>query len=136
VKIRILRSSYRDLITSNQKFTFRPGMSATVEIRTETKTDILSVPIQAVTTREDEDADESIKEDDLLKEMIFVAKGDSAVLVEVSTGIQDDTYIQLLSGVEAGEEIISGPYSAVSKDLEDGSIIEKSDKDELFKKDK
>ncbi|MEM6723459.1 MAG: efflux RND transporter periplasmic adaptor subunit, partial [Bacteroidota bacterium] len=132
VKIRILRSSYADLINPSQKFTFRPGMSATVEIRTETKADVLSVPIQAVTTREDDD--ESIREDDLLKEMIFVAKGDSAVLIEVKTGIQDDTYIQLVSGVEDGQEIISGPYGAVSKELEDGSTIEKSDKDNVYKK--
>lgn len=135
VKIRILQDSYKDILEKGRKFPFRPGMSATVEIRTETKNGVLTVPIQAVTTREDKDADESVKEDDLLKEMIFIAKGDSAVLVEVKTGIQNDTYIELVEGVDSEEEIISGPYSAVAKKLEDGSKIEKSDKKDLFKKD-
>lgn len=133
VKIRILPSSYQEVMTKSVQYPFRPGMSASVNIRTNTVNKTLCVPIQAVTTREDEDAED---EEDSLKEIIFVYSADTVASREVKTGIQDDKYIQILSGLKAGEEIIEGPYSAISKKLEDGSKVKKTDKDELFGKKK
>lgn len=149
VKIRIDPSSYAELMKNKKGFPFRPGMSASVEIYTNTETDVLSVPIQSVTTREDKEekrknrkkkgnkkAKDDEKEDDNLKEVVFVCRGDSAIMVEVKTGIQDDSYIQVLEGLKDGEEVITGPYNAVSKKLKDGKIVDKVDEDELYGRDK
>ena len=67
-----------------------------------------------------------------LREIVFVAKGDSAKIVDVKTGIQDDEYIQILSGLHEGDEVVTGPYSAVSRKLKDGALINKVDEDELY----
>lgn len=143
VKIRLDASSYADLIKPNSGFPFRPGMSASVEIFTHSEEGAISVPIQSVTTREDEDkkkknkamkgpdAEEEDNFDDL-REVVFVAKGDSAIMVEVKTGIQDDSYIQILKGIEVGDQVITGPYNAVSRKLEDGDVIQVVDEDELY----
>ncbi len=126
VKIRIDRSSYKDLISSSKKFAFRPGMSASVDIKTESLKDVIAVPIQAVTTRENED-DKSENNDEDIKEVVFLLKADSVIMKEVTTGIQDDQYIQILSGVDYDDEIVTGPYTAISKKLEQGKIVEKTD---------
>ncbi len=142
VKIRIAPDSYDDLITRKNRSPFRPGMSASVEINTHTENDALSVPIQSVTTREkDEDKKkEKIKkdkaEDNELREIVFVCKGDSAKIVEVKTGVQDDEYIQILSGLQEEDEVVTGPYSAVSRKLKDGTVVNKVDEDELYKRKK
>ena len=107
-------------------------MSASVEINTTTAADVWSVPIQAVTTREEEKASSSSSGEDLIKEVIFatVDGADTVKMIEVKTGIQDDTYIQVTAGLEGSEEIVVGPYSAVSKKLESGKgITKKEDKD-------
>lgn len=128
VKIRIDPTSYADLKASDKSFAFRPGMSASVSIITDVQEDILAVPIQAVAVRVlDEDA-----QDDEYKEVLFLYEADTANMVEVTTGIQDDEFIQILEGIEAGVEVISAPYSALSKELEEGSQLrikeeEKSD---------
>ncbi len=127
VKIRIDRSSYQDLISKNKKFAFRPGMSASVDIKTESIKDVMSVPIQAVTTR----VDDKIEDDEEIKEIVFVQQADTVVIKEVKTGIQDDKYIQILSGLDKEDEVVTGPYSAVSKELEKGSKVEKTDKAKL-----
>tara|TARA_B100000900_G_scaffold305249_1_gene263906 strand:+ start:5807 stop:7099 length:1293 start_codon:yes stop_codon:yes gene_type:complete len=106
VKIRIL-----------DKASFRPGMTATVEIQTSDERQILSVPIQAVTTRKDT-ADEQEK-----IECIFVYETGKAVLKQVETGIQDDKNIHITSGLSDSVRVISGPYSAVSKFLKDGMRV-------------
>ena len=106
VKIRIL-----------DKASFRPGMTATVEIQTSDERQILSVPIQAVTTRKDT-ADEQEK-----IECVFVYESGKAVLKQVETGIQDDKNIHITSGLTDSVEVISGPYSAVSKILKDGMRV-------------
>jgi len=143
VKIRIDADSYKDLIKNGKSSPFRPGMSASVEINTHTEEGAVSVPIQAVTTREDKkDKDKGsarkVKnkeaEEDEIKEVVFVASGDTVKMVEVKTGIQDDSYIQILSGVSIGEEVITGPYAAVSKKLEQGDEIEIVDEEDLYKK--
>ncbi|HRJ14060.1 MAG TPA: efflux RND transporter periplasmic adaptor subunit [Saprospiraceae bacterium] len=143
VRILIEPASYADLVTPKKPYPFRPGMSASVDINTQTLKDVLSVPIQAVTTREkeglkkktttNEDGEEVEAEktlDDLI-EVVFVAKGDTAHLVEVKTGIQDDSYIYIISGLKAGDEVISGPYTAVSRKLKQGMVIRRATEDEL-----
>ncbi len=125
VKIRIDRNSYRDLVNKNNRFAFRPGMSASVEINTEVQKDAMSVPIQSVTTRDDENNDKNNKEkdDDDIKEVVFIIQSDTVAMKEVTTGIQDDEYIQILSGLNGDEEIVKGPYTAVSKTLKEGNKI-------------
>jgi HlyD family secretion protein len=133
VKIRLYPSSYQDLISPQNLYPFRPGMSASVEINTTTSDNVVAVPIQSVTTREEKG--EKDKEDKEIKEVVFltVTGADTVKMVEVKTGIQDDTYIEIKSGLEGGEEIVIGPYSAISRKLESGKRITK--KKEKKKKD-
>ncbi|NBC10021.1 MAG: efflux RND transporter periplasmic adaptor subunit [Bacteroidetes bacterium] len=135
VRINIDPSSYQDLITPNKPYPFRPGMSASVDIRTEVEEDILSIPIQAVTTREKEDKRkgkaETTLEDDLL-EVVFQVKGDTVDMVEVKTGIQDDTYIQVLKGLQEGDEVVVAPYAAVARKLKKGEEVQVVKEDELY----
>ncbi len=129
VKIRIDRDSYSSLGTAGNSYAFRPGMSASVSIITEEKNDILSVPIQAVAVRVlDEDA-----KDEKYEEVVFLYEADTARMVPVSTGIQDDEFINITSGLESGVEVISGPYSALSKELENGSELRKKEDDDSSK---
>jgi HlyD family secretion protein len=144
VKILLIPESYEDLNKGNMLTPFRPGMSATADIQTDRKTGVFSLPIQAVTTRPDsirvETDSTSITTDSPLTgeriSVVFIAISDTAHARPVETGIQDDRYIEILSGVDTSERVISGPYSAVSKNLKHKSLIEVVDKDELFKKEK
>jgi len=144
VKVRINPESYMNLLkkTAANPSPFRPGLTATVDIRTN---DVkgLSVPIQAVTTREEkkntgkpktDDDSQTVKVNAPVKEYVFVYKAGKIKQVLVTTGIQDDTYIQILSGLKAGDEVVSAPYAAISKDLKDGMMVEKVDKSKLFDK--
>jgi HlyD family secretion protein len=130
VKVRIDKESYQDLLGDGRQYPFRPGMSASVDIFTEMEKNVVSVPIQAVTTRpKDPDKKESITEDEL-KEVVFVFSSDTASIVDVETGIQDDEYIYITNGLDTSQTVISGPYSAVSKKLENGSEVrEKKSRD-------
>ncbi len=130
VTISIEPDSYKDLITEKKPFPFRPGMSAAVEIITTTEKDVISVPIQAVTTR---DLDESEKEEDL-REVVFVVKNDTVDMVEVKTGIQDNYYIHIVEGLEGTETIVSGPYSSVARNLEEGKKVEKKEENNKWGK--
>ncbi len=141
VKIRIDADSYSDLLGKNKKHPFRPGMSAAVQIFTNTADNVLSVPIMAVTTRdrekkvskpgeEPEEGLQRVEKEttlDRVKEVVFVASADSVKMVEVKTAIQDDQYIQITEGLQEGEEVIVGPYDAVSRKLKQGSKIIKED---------
>lgn len=117
---------------------FRPGMSGTVDVFTETVFDVVAVPIQAVTVRdfaslpkEDEEGETSsavdssaagpAKED--LRRVVFVVAEGAAMMIEVETGISDDTHIEVRSGLAGGEETVIGPYRAVSRELEDGAAV-------------
>jgi len=140
VKILLIKDSYKDLITESKKTPFRPGMSATVDIMTETKSASLSVPIQAVTTRADtagigEEGEIISMADQEIREMVFVLSEDETIVLsrEVTTGIQDKNYIEVLSGLEEEEKIVVSPYSAISKKLEDSTLVEVVEKKELFK---
>jgi HlyD family secretion protein len=141
VKILLLKESYQHLIKGTNYTPFRPGMSATVDIQTETKWDIFSVPIQAVTTRVDTTEtyfaeEESDYEDEELKQVVFVVNENIARSKEVETGIQDNNYIEITSGLTEEDEIIVAPYSAISKKLEDSSLVEIVSKEKLFKEKK
>ncbi|MCF6402100.1 efflux RND transporter periplasmic adaptor subunit [Chitinophaga filiformis] len=146
VHIRILPDSYKDLIdpAHPKNFPFRPGMSASVDIQTRRKNNVLAVPINAVTTRDIVDSSKAVgaKKEDLaaakesgkdLKEVVFVLQADKTVkLVTVTTGVQDDANIEVLSGLKPGDQVISAPYSAVSKDLDQGKKVRVVPKKELF----
>lgn len=127
VKIRILSDSYKSLITPNRPYPFRPGMSASVDIFTNVAKDVITVPIQAVTTRVDEEKESSKEKFD---EVVFVFEADTVRSIKVVSGIQDDEYIQIVSGIESEQEIISGPYSAVSKKLDTGTEARIKEDDE------
>ncbi len=116
---------------------FKPGMSATVDVQTETAYNVVSVPIQAVTVRDFADDAQSdsvqtdtssanqdlvIPEEDMRK-VVFVVEDGTAKRKEVKTGISDNTHIQILSGVSAGEQIVIGSYRVLSRDLEDGDKV-------------
>ena len=147
VKIRILRSSYADLLEKGGKKhdVFRPGMSASVEVQTEIVRDVIAVPIEAVTIRSKSELDSTnvkstkkaqsktgeIKKDDEA-EVVFVCVNDVITIKQVKTGIQDDKFIQILSGINEHDEIVIGPYSAISKTLKVGDKVKKVSKEELF----
>jgi len=154
VKIRILRESYIDLITDLNPAPFRPGMSASVEIQTRRANDVITVPIPAVTTRsgdttetknrgpegeddpkvivKDEKQEKLNKKQEEIKEYVFLNVNGEAKMVQVTTGIQDNDYIEVKTGLKSGDEVISGPYGAVSKTLKNSSKIRVVTKDQLF----
>jgi HlyD family secretion protein len=123
-------------------------MSATVDIQTKRVDNILSVPIQAVTTRDDTSSvrssasrnkseKESVSDSKTkITEYVFVVDGEKASIREVKTGVQDNTYIEILEGINEGDEIITGPYRVVSKSLRNGDVIKVVDKNQLFDKEK
>jgi HlyD family secretion protein len=163
VKIRILQESYKDLVNEKQPLLspFRPGMSATVEIRTKIAKDILSVPIQAVTSRsasdtldteekkskfkkqEFADATEDmtdkktvVAKEEEVKECVFILENGKAKLVYVKTGIQDNNYIEIVSGLPENAQVITAPYSQVSKLLKEGDAVQVVEEKELYGKKK
>lgn len=156
VKIRMLRESYAYLINQGNLIPFRPGMSASVDIQTRRVSKAIAIPIQAVTTRNKDSLDltqedggnreikvqneneekELKKTEEKIKEYIFTVVNGEAKQVEVKTGIQDNDYIEMLAGVTKGQEIICGPYSAVSKSLRDKSKIKIVKKEDLYKTEK
>jgi len=163
VRIRILRDSYSDLLdpAKPRKFPFRPGMSASADIQTKTHQNVLSVPLNAVTTRDKNDTATSktpvvtakkeaapaepvnnISTDtektgtganNNMLEVVFILQKDNTVkLVQVKTGIQDINNIEILSGLNEGDEVITGPYTIVSKTLKSGTKVKVVPKDQLF----
>lgn len=146
VKISILRSSYKDLIDKDNPHLspFRPGMSAAVEIFTNKASNVVSVPIQAVTLRTDSvvslldkfkdntDAEEADEEEKEPMECVFINRDGKAAIVFVETGIQDSKYFQIKKGLKGGEEVIVAPYSAISKTLNHGDKLVVVPKGELF----
>ena len=124
VKIRILNSSYQDLVLAGNKYPFRPGMTASVEILTTSKNDALAIPLSSVTTREDK-LDTLAGGTTKSKELVFVSEGGVAKIREVKTGISDYENIEIVEGLKEGEEVISGPYFIVSKQLKEGDKVKK-----------
>ena len=139
VSVELLPDSYKDLIAVDKRhFPFRPGMSASVEILTKHQLQVLAVPINAVTTREEEElgADNVVK-DDKIKEYVFVVNDkNTTVLKQVTTSVQDNTYIQIRSGLSEGEKIIVAPFSAIARTLKKDMKVKIVPKKELFDKKK
>lgn len=157
VKILLLDSSYKDLTDTitGKKYPFRPGMSATVDIQTETRKNVISVPIQSVTTRSlssntNEDAKKEEEENpegeteavtkqrpksesEEKVEVVFVYKEGKVIKQPVKTGIQDSENIEILEGLNAGDEIVVAPFNAINKLLNDSTLVKKVDEKELFK---
>jgi HlyD family secretion protein len=126
VKIRILNESYEDLVKAGNKYPFRPGMTASVDIMTNSKNDALSVPLSAVTTRqtaEDSLSGATVKP----KELVFVSENGEAKIRYVKTGISDYENIEILEGLKEGDEVISGPYFVVSKQLKESDKVKKAE---------
>ena len=135
VKILLLHESYQNLLEKTPN-PFRPGMSATVDIQTETKYDILTIPIQAVTTRLDtigQEQSDLVVADKDPDVVVFKVIDDYVMSQIVETGIQDNNYIEILSGLSLEDDVVIAPYNAISRKLADSSIIEIVTKKELFK---
>lgn len=143
VKVLLLAKSYQDLIEKDSlKYPFLPGMSATVEIQTDTRKGVISVPIQAVTTRADDGSVKTVK-DQMEKEgvndtnakeiapkeleqneVVFLVRNKRAWKTKIKTGIQDNTRIEIRQGLKAGDEVVIAPYGLISKTLKDSTAIE------------
>ncbi len=135
VRILILKESYEDLISERNPSPFRPGMSASVDIYTSSKSNVLTVPIQAVTTRTDTlSTDPAAK--DKIRTLVFLSDGTHALARDVKTGIQDNVNIEILEGLSEGDEVIVQPFSAISKKLSDSTLIEVVAKEDLFSTEK
>jgi len=156
VRIRLDKASYLDLIDpgNSKKFPFRPGMNARADIKTKRKDNIITVPIASVNARvkgSDKSPSESTKEkvdarpsttdanessnDSEMEEIVFLKMVDGTVKKRVvKTGIQDINYIEVISGIKPGDEVVTGPYTVISQTLKDGSKVKVVSKDELFKK--
>lgn len=153
VRIRLDKSSYMDL--AGKTFPFRPGMNASADIKTKRVDNVLAVPINSVNARvkgSDKSMEEKKKEDKAnkdedagdeqsnefsneLEEVVFVLQKDETVKkVVVKSGIQDINYIEILSGLQPGDEVITGPYTAISKTLKSGMKVKVVPKEKLFEK--
>ena len=145
VKVRIDPASYADLMR-NGRPPFRPGMSASVDIHTKSVADAISVPIQAVTTR-DEEADlkkakaavenegtqpKEKKSVQAVREVVFIVSGDTVKMVDVKTAIQDNQHIQIISGLKGDEEVIAAPFNLIARKLKSGTKIQKVTEKELY----
>ncbi len=149
VKVRILKESYMDLVEGKPASysPFRPGMTATVDIITKRKEKVIGIPISAVVMKTDtaaadkydvkEDEPEKVKaQNDKKFECVFVKSGNKAKIRIVKTGIQDDSNIEIVSGLKKGDEVITGPFNTVSKDLNSGDKVKTSSGDKDKDKDK
>jgi HlyD family secretion protein len=156
VRIRLVPESYRHLVRTVGKRTivpFRPGMTASVDIITDRQAGVLSVPLAAVTTRSDSakaegkdgpkvsigrrngsaTAETKAAPKPEVQEVVFVVRGGKAVMTPVKTGISDFQNIQIIKGLQAGDEIVSGPFRAVAKELKDGKLVTVKDEKSLNK---
>lgn len=135
VKILISKESYIDLINNQTPQPLRPGMSASVDIMTESRTDILSVPLQSVTLMADSLITDETRPDgsesDEPIEIVFVYADGNVVTAQVKTGIQDNNYIEILSGLAEDDEVVYAPYNVITKWLKDGTSVKIVDEGEL-----
>ena len=133
VKVRIAEDSYKDLVEGKPAYysPFRPGMTATVDIITDERNNAINVPISAIAIKTDttsakrksKDLENLIEKPEKF-ECVFIKNGDTAELRVVKTGIQDDSNIEITSGLEEGDEVIVGPYNVVTKTLKNGDKVQ------------
>ena len=148
VYVRLLPESYSDLLYKGA-YPFRPGMSASADIQTKTHLNVLSVPINAVTTREmndstnkivdgaEKETEKTMASADELEVVVFVVDKEGLIKkVKVETAIQDINYIEITSGLKVGDNVISGPYDVVSKLLKEKDKVKVVEKKDLFEKKK
>jgi HlyD family secretion protein len=150
VHIRLLPSTYNDLIVKGQPFPFRPNMSTSADIQTSTHKNVLSVPLNSVTTRDknsgkapannnqnnnsnnDQNNNVAASSDEDIEEVVFVVQKNGTVHKRpVKTDIQDINYIEIKSGINAGDEVVTGPYDVVSKQLKDSTKVKVVPKEQL-----
>ncbi len=133
VKIRILPESYKDLLSEMKtQHIFLPGMSSSVEIISDRAANVLSVPIECITVREDLSEQDSVKnEKNENQEFVFINDHGKAAIKEVMSGIQDDEFIEILEGLEEDEELISGPYTSIHKLLKPGDPVTSTTKERV-----
>lgn len=134
VKVRILEDSYKDLIEGkpDNYSPFRPGMTATVDIITDKRNDVIGVPISAIVIKNDtseakfpsKDKTKTMVDPEQKFECVFVKEGEDAKLRVVKTGIQDDRNIEITNGLKEGDVVITGPYTTVTKNLRAGDKVE------------
>ena len=149
VKVLLLKDSYEDLIDpeNGNLYPFRPGMSATVDILTETRENVISVPISAVTTRikkenggtkevgtdsKNSSDDENATQRDEKQEVVFVYTDGRVMKTEVETGIQDNNSIEILKGIKVGDEVVIAPYTIINRTLKDSMLVKKVSEEDLF----
>ena len=140
VHILILPESYADLTAEpiNGKFPFKPGMSASVEIQTNRQENILSVPVNAVTTRDWPDSvknkNTGLAASDNIRQVVFVYNSKDKIvnIRDVKTGLQDNKYLQITDGLKEGEEVITAPYGAIARTLNDKTKVMVVEKEKLF----
>jgi len=134
VRISIDPASYADLVKGGNLYPFRPGMSAGVDVLTSNSDGVISIPIEAVTTREKETDDDVVGIEEL-EEVVFVVRADTIDKVVVTTGLQDASVIEVKSGLEAGDAVVAGPYTAVSRKLKEGEKVIVKEKDKFYEDD-
>lgn len=139
VHILILPSSYADLAAtlSKGKFPFKPGMSAFVEIHTQRQENILSIPVNAVTTRDWTDSmkkQNNANDNDDIRRVVFVynEKTKEVSMRDITTGIQDNQYIHITNSLKEGEQVVTAPYGAIARLLKDKTKVTVVDKEKLF----
>jgi HlyD family secretion protein len=135
VKILLLKESYSDLMNKDQPQPFRPGMSASVDIMTELKKGVLSVPLQSVTMLADSlienDSITDQPDDNQSREVVFVYEKGKVKTSQVTTGIQDNNFIEITSGLTKDLEVVTAPYNVITKKLKDGTDVKIVSKEEL-----
>jgi HlyD family secretion protein len=149
VKVRVLEESYKELTEGKPEnySPFRPGMTATVDIITKRRENIIAVPISAIVIKTDtsstkkpygksSDFEEQSEKEEEKFECVFIDDNGKAKLRVVKTGIQDDTNIEIISGLTENDKIITGPYNMVSKSLKPGDLIEPKNKKEKSSEEK
>ncbi|HEY6976109.1 MAG TPA: efflux RND transporter periplasmic adaptor subunit [Chitinophagaceae bacterium] len=149
VHIRLLPDSYKDLVVKGQPFPFRPNMSASADIQTRTHTNVLSVPLNAVTTRDKksgaatggtdnknnnngQNGQSAVSNDEDIEEVVFIVKDGVVRKKPVKTDIQDINNIEIKEGIKAGDEVVTGPFDVVSKQLTDSMKVQVVPKDQLI----
>lgn len=133
VKVRIIEESYKDLLEGKDESysPFRPGMTATVDIITNKRENVVGVPISAIVIKTDTSSTKKVLKKDAIEseseekfECVFIKDGSKAKLRVVKTGVQDNSNIEILEGLQEDEEIITGPYNTVTKSLKNGDDVE------------